>query len=225
MIVCWETPLFPYADSWKLLPASLPPCPGVVAAGARQNQFPSRADWLLRWFKHRNWSGLGARSGGAQSRSHRREEKPKPLFHPAPVDRGLPTTAWPWLRIITSLPWTATPGGGLQSQPYGCGPPPTVVLLLDILDPMFAINRGPTQTHAWVPGRPAIHAGQIVGTLFGVQFFPVCGDCRASVASEPGRQDKETVGCPGVRSTVASQKPTFREEKSHERSASSHLHR
>jgi hypothetical protein len=42
--------------------------------------------------------------------------------------------------------------------------PPAGVLLPDILDPTLALNGGPTQTHALVPGSPAIDAGGAVCT-------------------------------------------------------------
>ena len=42
--------------------------------------------------------------------------------------------------------------------------PPAGVLLPDILDPTLAFNGGPTQTHALVPGSPAIDAGGPVCT-------------------------------------------------------------
>jgi hypothetical protein len=40
--------------------------------------------------------------------------------------------------------------------------PPAGVLLPDILNPTLAFNGGPTQTHALVPGSPAIDAGGAV---------------------------------------------------------------
>ena len=54
-------------------------------------------------------------------------------------------------------------GGGLHSGPTDIVPP-AGVQLSNILNPVLAFNGGPTQTHALVPGSPAIDAGGPVCT-------------------------------------------------------------
>ena len=64
----------------------------------------------------------------------------------------------------TSLVSTATPGVvGFTPGPTDIVPP-AGVQLSNILNPVLAFNGGPTQTHALVPGSPAIDAGGAVCT-------------------------------------------------------------